>query len=445
MIPIPFVAPYQMLPFFALLTLACTLANALYLPNVDGESSKIKSSSKSSTKAKGLALSFDVSKREHHASEYWPNIISGVEKRHVSKRDTSASLTNYQDVIYHVDLTLGGTQKVTVSLDTGSSDLWVWGTQQQGYEGGSYSPRTGNDTGEMFQILYLDQSGSSGRYFTDAIGFGALAELVEDFQFAVVNVSNSGGFGVLGIADKNQEASKSPYDNLPWALKKQGVIQNAAYSLFLEDKKGKVIFDGKDESKYTGELQSYPVASDTGLSIELQKMELGNETLTINAPVLLDSGTTAGILPADAMKTLDRIFKPKIVTPTNGISERYVDCNQPNDKYISFDFGKNKIKASYADVTLKFSDGSCMLGFTSYGNNYILGDAFLRNAYVYYDLDHKQISIAQAKKSFFGTLTEPKSDDISGNGNGNGDGNGIFGYGGLNSKVEGTKPRVHVS
>ena len=396
-----------MLSFLTLLTLACSLAHGLYIPNNGSSGSKnagsAKNSGSDSVEATAVSLTFDVTKRDRAAGDFWPKMVEGVEKRHF-KRDKEVSLTNWQDVIYHIDVNVGNS-KCTVSLDTGSLDLWVWGSDGKG-EGGHYDPSGGKNTGQKFEISYLDSTSSSGDYYTDSFGFNG-ENLLKDFQFGVVSLSNDNGYGILGIADRNQEASTSnggsEYDNLPWALKKAGVIKLASYSLWLNGgglNQGTILFGGKDDSKYKGELTTYPIdKGGSGLAITLGSMSIDGKSFDVGKPVLLDSGTTGGILPTEIMDYFDQIFKPNKVTPSNGLVERYIDCDQPTDKFIEFDFGKNKIKASYKDVTMKFEEGKCMLGFTDYQDRYILGDAFLRNAYVYYDLDAQEISLAQSQNS----------------------------------------------
>lgn len=401
-----------MLSLLTLLSIACTFVHGLYIPDNQGHGASKQSDASnkdSGVEATAVSLNFAVTKRHREASDFWPRMVEGIEKRHF-KRDKEVALTNYQDVIYHIDVNVGNS-KCTVSLDTGSSDLWVWGSQGKG-EGGQYDTSSGKNTGQKFEISYLDSTAASGNYYTDSFGFDG-ETLLKDFQFGVVTDSNDDSFGILGIGNKDQEASTknggSTYDNLPFALKSAGVIKSAAYSLWLNgggQNKGTILFGGKDESMYSGDLVTYPVDSSTsGLAIQMSSMSIDGKSFNVGAPVLLDSGTTGGILPKEIMDYFDEIFHPNKVTPSNGLVERYVDCKQPTDKFIEFDFGKNKIRASYQDVVMKFAENKCMLGFTDYQDRYILGDAFLRNAYVYYDLDKQEISLAQSKNS--GSSNDP--------------------------------------
>ena len=92
---------------------------------------------------------------------------------------------------------------------------------------------------------------------------------------------------------------------------------------------------------------------------------------------------------------LDELFQPTLVE-LGGIVYREVGCNQPSNKYFTFDFGSNKVRFSYKDAVSR-QGNKCYLGFTYHNGMQILGDIFLRQAYVYFDLSGKTVSIAQAK------------------------------------------------
>lgn len=315
-----------------------------------------------------------------------------------TKREESATLTNDRDVLYLLDLKLGSNhQPVTVLLDTGSSDLWVYGSGDQAAQGGSYDPSQSSDnkpTGEQFFISYLDGSYALGNYYLDAFALEDGNTLLTDLQYAVVSNGATNSQGILGVADKNQEASSRPYDNLPWALQTHGITPKASYSLYLGSEaegKGSIIFGGIDTEKYQGDLTTYPVAGLRGLALEVQSAEVAGLTIPLNKEILLDSGTSLNLWPQGL---IDAVGKALNGHYSQGFY--FVNCEQPTDKYLTFDFGKNKINLSYQDLVWK-SQGQCLLGVQAGDDTLIFGDVFLRSAYVYYDLSLHQISIAQAK------------------------------------------------
>ncbi|GEQ69043.1 hypothetical protein JCM33374_g2714 [Metschnikowia sp. JCM 33374] len=371
-----------MLQFITLLSLALALVRGLAIPGLKPRSDGAPAP---------LQLDFNVSKSigGTSAKEFWAHHNA------VTKRDAYREVAvDYHDTAYHVDVYLGSNQqKATVVLDTGSSDLWV--------PSDGYNPSTSSssaDTGQQFSIEYLDGSSSTGEFYTDTVKFETPNPVIPSLQFA--RAGKSGGFGVLGIADRNQEAASTQYDNLPWALQKAGLIPKASYSLFLgpDEGSGSLIFGGIDTDKFSGDLVKYNIPSGAGsLSVNLQSATFNGNTIAVNSPIVLDSGTSLGLLNSALMKELDAIFSTTIVNE-GGIQYRYTSCNQPSDQYLQFNFGGNSISIAYSDAIIG-QGSSCLLGFGWYNDIEIFGDVFLRSAYVYYDLTDQTISLAQAAYS----------------------------------------------
>lgn len=387
-----------MLPFLTLFSLALAVINALVIPQSD---SGIVHKRNGSPLKMDFTIEnfFDETVTTAQISSRAKALAAHLSGLSLSKRAESATLLNDRDISYLIDLKLGSSeQKVTVLLDTGSSDLWVNGPTIKDPKGGIFDPSKSSNikhTGEEFFISYLDKSYAKGEYVTDEFGLGDGKKLLDNFQFAIVNQSLDNAQGVLGIADRNQLASKEPYDNLPWALQKAGLTPKASYSLYLGSRdsgKGSIIFGGIDTEKYEGDLAKYPVAGTRGLALNVKNAEIAGNTIDMDIEVLLDSGTSLNLWPQDV---IDAVGKELHGNLTQGFY--LVECEQPKDKYLTFDFGENKIKLSYQDLVWK-TQGLCLLGVRpGINNTHIFGDVFLRSAYVYYDLSEREISIAQAK------------------------------------------------
>lgn len=130
-------------------------------------------------------------------------------------------------------------------------------------------------------------------------------------------------------------------------------------------------------------------------------------------PVVLDSGTTLTYLPS---KTVAKLYKAIDAEYDENYGLAYVDC-----KYLSqnltfaFQFGSSDgpIVSVPADEVIfdnvqQFEDAGydvpsdlgfdnvCTFGILPSDDYYLLGDTFLRSAYVVYDLQNQQIAIAQA-------------------------------------------------
>lgn len=368
-----------MFQYLTLLSILSVLVSGLAVPNVEKRASPAP-----------LKLDFTVDRKTN---------LTAHLLRH-SKRGTYPEvITDVGDVSYNLNILLGSNDQVSnVMIDTGSSDLWV---TSQSYNPNSSS--TSEDTGNPFSIQYADGTSENGELYLDTLSFDPSdAPTVNNFQFALIQSNDNLNGGVLGIGDRNTEATSQEYDNLPWALADNGITPKASYSLFLgpDNGQGSLIFGGIDTDKYQGQLQKYNIdtSGGPGLFVNVENISVNGKSFSSNSPYLLDSGTSLGFIQDDVQKYLDSIFKPTMVQEGD-ITYRQVSCNQPTDKYIEFNFGQNTISLSYADAITNDGNGQCLLGFTSYNNYNILGDVFLRKAYVYYDLTDKTISLAQAQYS----------------------------------------------
>ena len=139
----------------------------------------------------------------------------------------------------------------------------------------------------------------------------------------------------------------------------------------------------------------------------------GQDTLTSEKfpiPVVLDSGTTLSYLPTDLATQLWKEVNAKYA-PEFDVA--VLPCNARNSKgYFSFGFaGPNgpRINVTMDELVLDltagqppvFTSGSykgqdvCQFGIQNFTTApYLLGDTFLRSAYVVYDLVNNEIGIA---------------------------------------------------
>lgn len=378
------------------------------------------------------------------------------------------------DVLYVVNVTIGSNkQPLSLQLDTGSSDLWVPDANSNICESntfsssiyddvpaqgcsiwGSYDPNesdTFQDEGGKFLIAYGDNSQYAGTYASDTITVGSAT--LDDVTFAVVEASQGvvgqtaySNQGLMGISFDTAEAGvklgylKKPYGGIITQLKKNNKIKTASYSLWLNDQEsmtGSILFGGVDTTKYTPPLIGLPMvgtnSSDystvdrlavewTGLTLSDEKgsKPIGGDFVL---PALLDSGTSVTYLPNDiAQSVLDLAGAVSDPVLVNG---PVVPCYLA-DAQASFIFsfgGDNgpKINVSLSQLVdtnlasgyrFKNGDPACGFGIQKSTSGYtILGDTFLRSAYVVYDLDNKQIAMANTK---FNVTGDPDIQEITG-------------------------------
>jgi hypothetical protein len=317
-------------------------------------------------------------------------------------------------------------------IDTGSSDLWC-NTASSSLCQESSDPCTASGTYDSsssstyklinhnFNISYVDGSGASGDYVTDTLSIGG--QSLSDFQFGIGSQSTSSE-GVLGIGYTSNEIQvnrnqQQAYPNLPAAMMNAGLIQSNAYSLWLNDldaSTGQILFGGVNSAKYSGSLETVPIIQEygayyefiialTGLSMSGSSSMSSSSNLP--APVLLDSGSSLMYLPNDL--TTDIFNQVNAVYDSNA-GAAYVDCSLANsDSSISFSFSGATVSVPFSELVLNagtnsvgqgltFQNGvpACIFGVApAEDSTPVLGDTFLRSAYVVYDLTNNEISLAQ--------------------------------------------------
>ncbi|ODV94348.1 hypothetical protein PACTADRAFT_86535 [Pachysolen tannophilus NRRL Y-2460] len=392
---------------------------------------------------------------------------------------------------YLVNLKIGSNkQSVDVLVDTGSSDLWVMGSNNPYCSSSSFSlskemiPKLQNFTNthlkipehgdsklrtflqkDSFQssengincsefgtfnnknsktfrsnqteflIQYADYTFSYGEWGHDDVTIGGVK--INDLSFAVANQTNSSisvlGIGLEGLettytAGKNYPNSYT-YANLPSKLVQNKLISKKIYSIYLTgSSNGSILFGAVDHKKYIGTLTTLPVINTlesegyskpvkleiilTGITLT-SNTSVGEETVenitSTASPALLDTGTTLTYVPVAVMEKLATALNASFL-PSFGY---YVlDCSEDTNykkttQYttVDFKFSGVTIKVPITDLLIEvLSFGStayCAVGTLPSGdNNYILGDSFLKSAYVVYDLEEFQISLAQFNKNF---------------------------------------------
>lgn len=318
---------------------------------------------------------------------------------------------------YTVNVGIGsGNKKYPVLVDTGSSDFWVSNVTsvvEVPYD--YFGDKSKTVTAQPFHIDYVKGS-MDGVWAKNTMFFG---KQIDNIEYAIVSKGQDSpkikkSSGVLGVS-YSYRGSK----NLPERLAAEGVISKTAYSLSLVDyngANGNILFGGVDHSKYTGQLTTVPRADIPGykvktLSAKLTSISIDGRTTTFdNGGIVtpLDTGTSVSYVPPEVYRQLATAF---------GVSDYYTyvygapsfDVSRYGNKEVTFDFGGAQVKVRGADLAIDFKDltgvdrGNIKI-FGIFSNDMskginILGDTFLRSAYVVYDLDGDTISLAQANRN----------------------------------------------
>jgi len=348
-------------------------------------------------------------------------------------------------------------QPVSLIIDSGSSDTWVVSNRAdlcttrrlQQYYADSCSATYDSSKSSThkvvdkdgFEIRYLDGGSAAGDYVTDDFTIGDVT--IKSLQIGHARQTIR-SVGILGVGFSSNEVAKNKYPNIIDQLYRQGFIDSKAFSLYLNDRRsdtGNILFGGVDKDKFVGALEVIDMLTVKGnpkpVSFEIPFTAM---SLTYNngssVPIsttksddavlaaVLDSGTTLSYLPDFVAQQIYAALGAVSDTRRDGTGLSFVSCDylRPGQEfYLTLGFGDTaKIVVPVSELVLDNLEGYediiprglpftdvCMLGIHTTsdfessgtvrsGNFALVGETFLRSAYVVYDLSHYQIGIAQA-------------------------------------------------
>lgn len=290
----------------------------------------------------------------------------------------------------------------------------------------------------IFDIQYVDGTESIGEIVQDTMTFEGLTDTT--FEFGLVEYFYSPGgvssalSGILGLSPPNPVGN---FNNLSAALtassatsyftpqtilqqlQNEGAINSVAFSLYLSDSSnGQLTLGGVDSSRYTGPLTVLPIETDPSSQgesfyVTLNSVGFGGQTsneASVNQLVVLDSGTTSMYLPYQAVEQLADSLNGYFIQYDSSSGLLAIPCSTSTT--IDFYFSNSAvIRVPTSEILesqltpaqarrsgIKTNSDICVLSLfgTAESDSYLLGDSFLRSAYVVYDTAQGEIAIAQA-------------------------------------------------
>lgn len=261
------------------------------------------------------------------------------------------------------------------------------------------------------------------------------SETIDNFQFGV-GYNSSSPQNILGIGYPFNEAQvvsqgMQPYKNLPARLADDDIIASPSYSLWLngfEANRGNLLFGGVDRSQYHGDLVTVPIqrsSKDVPHSeffVTLTSVDLAGDSVAsdLALAVLLDSGTTLTYLPGPMVSTIydavgarwDQsedfgVVPCSLGDPDNGnLTFRFSDpaaIDVPLSEMVLDVLSSDNPDAPPPPSEQEAAERPCMFGISPSRGSSVLGDTFLRSAYVVFDMGNNEVSIAQSKLNATGT------------------------------------------
>ncbi|KAH6663296.1 candidapepsin-3 [Plectosphaerella plurivora] len=347
---------------------------------------------------------------------------------------------------YFADIGVGTPpQYVSLHVDTGSADTWVLTPQACGNPSqcnimkcmqNAFVPAESKtikrSIQKLFKVRYYDKTTTTGDYFTDTVHIGGS---VVTGQMMGLSYNTSIPYGILGLGYKSMVGLYykvgDVYNNLPVLMYRQGLTNTIAYSMWLGKlgtAKASLLFGAIDTSKFIGNLKSIPLLKDkmrdeyTYFAIPL----IGINTVTRSdthridlndkpVKVYLDSGATLSYLPHDLTQ---RIWRDVGAVYFYRYNAPMIPCEKADEGELRFKLGTkgHVITVPMSEMVLYpglipmaedlvgeaggwQGKNLCQFGIrNSTSPSNLLGDTFLRSAYVVYDLVNHEVSIAQARK-----------------------------------------------
>lgn len=302
-----------------------------------------------------------------------------------------------KDSYYAVDAKIGSnSDNVSLLIDTWSDRSIVIGDD---VECGKYSlsvAEAGNeDYCKTFGSFDVDSSSTSSRIasanFTTK-GVRTVGELVEDtfkigdesfddFPFVVAN-STQEAMGTLGLGLGNSSNS------IISAMKEKGVIDKSMFSFTANDNNGRLVF-GKFDDTY--DLKTFS-AKDDNFVLPLEHIDVLGKPVDLNMNAVLDIGVAYTHIPYDQFNKIFKVLDANIdVTDREGTF--IVPCDESGT--FRFDFDGVTLEMDLSDLTRKTYGNNCSLSLVTSGkNDLILGQDVLKNAYLVFDLEEEEVSIA---------------------------------------------------
>ncbi|EEU37750.1 uncharacterized protein NECHADRAFT_4173, partial [Fusarium vanettenii 77-13-4] len=311
-------------------------------------------------------------------------------------------------------------QKTLVQVDTGSAYLWVNANC-------SSAPSAFDQQRFCQNVPRYDPGASSsveGPIGSRTLGYGsgeevigAIVDIYEDSvtiktqRFGVASNSLGLPVGIMGLGPVFNATFdfREPYALVLDSLAVDSIIASRAYSLALgsaSDDAGSLIFGGLDRGKFSGTLKKAPVVKSrdggTRFTANLSSIgiDAGNGTRRQyslkDTNFHLDSGHTFSKLKADLA---EQIFKDLGAELDEDLGFYLVDCKvRDHEGGVTFGFGGDKTITVPFHEFVYTAQGLCAVGLEPIkeGEQQVLGDSFLRAAYVVFDWDNENIHIAQA-------------------------------------------------
>jgi len=314
-----------------------------------------------------------------------------------------ATPTEY-DSEYLCPVNIGG-ETLQLDFDTGSSDLWVFSSEQPKSQTTGHVIYTPSKTskllsGETWSISYGDGSSASGNVYTDTVSVGAstvTGQAVELAKTVSGSFVSDPGDGLLGLAfDSINTVTPNQQKTFFFNAIAQGLPLPVFTANLKKGTPGNYNFGYIDSSEYTGSITYVPVNTANGFwEFTGNGYAVGTGSfVTTSIDAIADTGTTLLYLPAAAVKA----YYAKVSGSSNSAAAGgYIFPCSATLPSITLGIGSYKavVPGTYINYA-PYSGSSCFGGIQSNaGIGFsIYGDIFLKSQFVVFNGNVPQLGFA---------------------------------------------------
>ncbi|XP_042737922.1 pepsin A [Lagopus leucura] len=314
-------------------------------------------------------------------------------------------MTNYMDASYYGTISIGTPpQDFTVIFDTGSSNLWVPSVYCKSLACSNhnvfnpYKSSTYVSTNETVYIAYGTGSMSG------ILGYDTVAVSSIDVKNQIFGLSESepGYFfyycnfdGILGLAFPSISSSGATpvFDN----MMSQDLVSQDLFSVYLskDGESGSFVLFGGIDPNYTSKgIYWVPLSAETYWQITMDRVTIGEKYAAchLTCQAIVDTGTSLLVMPEDAYN--------RVISDLGISSDDEISCDDIS-KLPDITFHINGYAFNLpASAYVLNEDGACSLGIenmgtpTESGEQWILGDVFIRKYYVIFDRSNNRLGFS---------------------------------------------------
>ncbi|CAG9316083.1 cathD_1 [Blepharisma stoltei] len=334
-------------------------------------------------------------------------------------------LTNYYNTQYYGKIRIG-TPSTSFKLlfDTASSWLWVPSKGCQFcHESKQFNFEASSSYFSNGTYISLDYGKSTvyGLVSTETIKIGDDTSLQATNQYFLLGIfdmdfDNLQADGILGLGFSGLSEGTSP---LLQTLKQQGKIRNAKFAIYLNDDKfdeyeaspsSNMMIDGYDLEKYSIESSFTYVNLVEGdyWEVELTKVAFGKNQVSLLGTAIIATGQSFLLGPKADVTAIFRTLQSGFSCIDGFYGFLECPCHHkslPIFPDLYFFFENHPFKVPYSSYLLH-SNGTCQILIQpTNSTSWILGDVFIRNWYILFDMEKSKIGLAKAKPSSIKTAS----------------------------------------